>query len=178
MRAVVTAVLRDDLAELDEFGGVREHAGRVGETAAHPGRTLRESLGEQPLHLVDLGRGRGTVRSTDDHHPQGALRDQVRRVAGDALIEPVEISGHVGPGEVEVVRLPVPAGDLAPYGGPGGVVDRRERQPVLAEHLQRDALADLGRVVRIRQDLQVGVRMHVDEPRREHQAFGVDHPLS
>ena len=39
------------------------------------------------------------------------------------------------------------------------------------------ALADLGEVVGLQQDLQVGVGVHVDETGREHEAVGVDHPV-
>ena len=46
-----------------------------------------------------------------------------------------------------------------------GVVGRRERQPVLPEHLERHALVHLAGVVGMREQLHVGVRVHVDEAR-------------
>ena len=58
------------------------------------------------------------------------------------------------------------------------VVDRRVGQAVLAEHLQRHALGHLRQVVGLGQDLEVGVRVHVDEPGREHQPAGVDHAVT
>ena len=44
------------------------------------------------------------------------------------------------------------------------VGDRRVAQPVLAEHLERHALVHLRLVRRVREQLEVGVRVHVDEP--------------
>ena len=90
-------------------------------------------------------------------------------------VEPVEVLPDGAPGEVEVLRVAVPAGDLPAEHGQRVVVDRRVGQAVLAEHLGRHPLADLGQVVGLQQDLQVGVGVHVDEAGREHEAVGVEH---
>jgi hypothetical protein len=105
------------------------------------------------------------------------VRDEVRRIAGDAPVEAVEVLPHRAPGEVEALRVGVPAGDLLAEHRQRLVVDRCVRQAVLAQQLGRHALADLGQVVGRQQDLQVRVRVHVDEPGREHQPVGVEHAV-
>ena len=69
--------------------------------------------------------------------------------------------------------------------GEGGGVDdvlapvRRERgrtRPAVAHDLQREALVDLAVGRRQPGEDEVGVRVHVDEPGRDHVAGGVDHP--
>ena len=175
MRAVVAAVRRHHPAQLDQLGGVREHPRRVGQPAAHPGRALSQPGREQVAHPVQLGRCGGPVLGTDHQHPQRALRDQVRRVAGDAAaVQPVQVLADAGPVEVEVVRLVVPAGDLLSQRGAGRRVHRCVRQAVLAEHLAGHALAHLRGVLRVRQDLQIGMCMHVDEAGRQHQPGRID----
>jgi hypothetical protein len=48
-------------------------------------------------------------------------------------------------------------------------------ETVLAEHLERDALVHLRLVTGIREQLEVGVRVHVDKPGADDEAIGVDH---
>ena len=166
VRAVVAAVRRDDRAQLDQFVGGREHAGGVGEAAAHPDRALlagprRAAASSRPARRGWPG-GSSVPTTIIRSVPCGTRYAALQAMPWSSRSR---YPATVRPAEVEVVRFAVPAGDLAPDRGPGRVVDRRERQAVLAEHLQRDALADLRRVVRVRQDLQVGVGVHVDEAR-------------
>ena len=116
---------------------------------------------------ISVGRGRALV-GADREQPQGALRHQVGGVGGDALVEPVEVLGDAAPGEVEIGRVAVPAGDLPADHVKRGIVDRRVGDSVLADHLGGHALADLREVAGIGEQAQVGMRVHVDESRREH----------
>ena len=56
-----------------------------------------------------------------------------------------------------------------------GVSGRRAR-PAVADDLQRESLVDLAVGGRQPGEDEVGVRVHVDEPGRDHMTGGVDHP--
>jgi len=174
VRTVIAAARRNDLAECCEFAGVGVHARGVGQAAGHADRSCAETLGENLLHADDLVGSGGPIVGSDHQQSQGALRDQVRRVGGNALIEPVEVLTDGPPGEVEVGRVAVPAGDLSADLRQHRIVHRCVAQPVLAEHLGRHALADLGEMIWRGEDLQVGVGVHVDETGRDDQTGGVD----
>ena len=83
-------------------------------------------------------------------------------------IEPVEVLRDGAPGEVKSVGLPFQPAIWPADHGQRGVVDRRVGESVLAEHLGGDALADLREVAGVGEQAQVGVRVHVDESRGEH----------
>ena len=156
-------------AQLHQLGGRRVHPRRVGQPGRHPERALGHRLGQHPPHPVELVAGGGPVGEPGAQHPQRALRHQVGRVDGDAGVQPVQVFADAAPVPVEPGRVVVPPGDLRAHGLQRGVVDRGVGQPVLPEHLQRHALRDLRQVLRLGQHLQVRVRVHVDEPGREHQ---------
>ena len=118
--------------------------------------------GEQRLEFCGVGA-----------NARGVGRDPV--AVGVRTVQPVEVLPHRAPVPVEVVRVGVPAGDLLADAVQGGLVDGCVGQAVLAEQFRGDALAELGVVVGVDQQLQVGVRVHVDESRAEHQAGAVDH---
>ena len=61
----------------------------------------------------DLRRGGRDVVPPDDQRPDDPVRDQVGGVGGDALVQAVEVLPDGAPGEVEIGRIGVPAGDLA-----------------------------------------------------------------
>ena len=170
MWGVEATDLGDDLAQRGKLSGVGVHAWGVGQSAGHPDGTLAESLREKVLHVLDLGGGGRALVGADREQPQGALGYQVGRVGGDALIEPVEVLGHGAPGEVQVRRVTVPSGDLAADHVQRGVVDRRVGDSVLTDDLGGDSLADLREVAGVGEQPQVGVGVHVDEPRRQHDA--------
>ena len=182
MRGEEPAELADGRAQREQLGVVGVHAGGVGE----PGRQADGPLGHRGahdlLHRHDVVGARRHVLPPADQRPDHAVRDQVGRVAGDAptletTVEPVEVLPDGAPGEVEVRRIGVPAGDLLAEHGQRVVVDRRVGQAVLAQQLGRHPLADLGQVVGLQQDLQVGVGVHVDETGCEHEAVGVEHAV-
>ena len=56
------------------------------------------------------------------------------------------------------------------------LVRRGVGESVLAEHLAGDALAHLGEMIMVDQDLQVRVGVQVDEARRQHASVGPDRP--
>ncbi len=166
VRGVEAADLGDHLAQRRKFSGVRVHAGGVGQSAGHADRTLAEALREKFLHVLDLGgRGRALI-GTDREKPQCALWHQVGGVGGDPLIEPVEILRDAAPGEVQVRRIAVPAGDLAADHGQRGIVDRRVGDSVLADDLGGHALTDLREVAGVGEQPQIGMGVQIDESRR------------
>jgi len=55
------------------------------------------------------------------------------------------------------------------------VHERRQADPAIADDDGGDALADLRKHVRFREDDLVVVGVHVDEPRRDDPAAGVEH---
>ena len=73
---------------------------------------------------------------------RNALWHQVGGIGCDALIEPVEILGDAAPGEVQIAWVAVPTGDLSADDVKRGIVDRRVRDSVLADHLGGRTLAD------------------------------------
>ncbi len=142
-----------------------------------PDRALLQARRRPAVSSVQLGAGGRAVLGADDQHPQRALRDQVRRVAR-------RCPGRAGPGTrrrwtsrsrsrpVRRSSRRSGAGARSRVGSSTGANDR----PSWPSTSQRDALADLRRVVRVRQDLQVGVGVHVDEAGRQHQPVRVDRP--
>ncbi|MGX1492289.1 hypothetical protein RKD41_004548 [Streptomyces tendae] len=171
VRAVVAAVPGDDPAQLGQLGVPRVHARCVRQPRRQADRALLQALGDQGAHPVQLGRGHLPVLPADYERPDRALRHQVRGVHRDAPVEAVQVLADRPPVEVDVVARAVPAGDRAPHLAQRAVVDGRVRQPVLAQHLQGDALGGLGAVVGVPQQRQIAVRVHVDE------AGGEDQPL-
>src|SRR5262249_2945828 len=105
------------------------------------------------------------------------------RLAHDALPDVVQpdVGGHVDAHAalldgVEVAGQAVPFDALAAGGGAARAELALERagRPALAEHLGGDALANLALGVAVLQKEIIGVRVHVDEPGRDHQPPGVD----
>jgi hypothetical protein len=105
------------------------------------------------------------------------VRREVRGVDGDPVaVEAVEVLADATPTPVEPGWIVVPARELAAELLQHLVGDGRVAQAVLAEHLERHALVHLRLVRRVREELEVGVRVHVDEPRADEQAVGFDRP--
>ena len=80
-------------------------------------------------------------------------------------LEAREVLRDAAPAVVELGLGAVPAGELRAQQRHRRVVDRREREAVLADHLERHALVHLAGVVGVHQQLHVGVRVHVDQAR-------------
>ncbi len=176
VRAVVAAVLRHHPAQLGQLRVLRVHARRVRQPRRHADRALLHALGDQPPHVRQLRLGRLPVVPADGQGADRALRDQIGGVDRDARVEPVQVLADRPPVEVDVVAGAVPPGDRAAHLAERAVVDRRVRQPVLADDLQGDALRGLGAVVGVAQQGQVAVGVHVDEAGGQHQALGVQLP--
>ncbi len=174
VRAVVAAVGRHHPAQLGQLGVRGVHARGVGQAGRHAHRALRHSLGDQAPHGRQFVRGGRAVLPAGGQHPDAALRDQIGRVDGRALaVDAVQVAADRAPVEVDVAAVAVPAGDRLPDRREGGVVGGRVGQPVLAEHLQGDPLGGLRGVLRVAQDRQVRVCVHVDESRRQRESVRV-----
>ena len=100
----------------------------------------------------------------------GVDRDPVR-------VEPVEVLADRAPAPVEPGRVLVPARELPAQLLEHLVGDRGVAEAVLAEHVERHALVHLRLVGRIDEQLQVGVRVHVDEAGADEEPVRVDHAL-
>ncbi len=176
VRPEEAAVSGDHFAQCDQLGGVGVHAGRVAQARRQAHRARFEAVRHERAHGLELGRGGRAVVPAHGEHPDGAVGDEVGGVRRGPLVDPVEVLADRAPGEVHVVRAAVPGGDGLPHLRRGRLVDRRVAEPVLSEHLQGAALAELGEVVVVGQDRQLGVGVHVDEAGRAHQAARVDAP--
>ena len=178
MRRVVPAVLTHDLEQRDELVVVGVHPRRVGQTGREADRALLERLGQQPLHVRQLVGRRRTVVVAHRAHADRPVRREVGGVDRDPVrVEPVEVLADRAPAPVEPGRILVPAGELPAQLLEHLVGDRGVAEAVLAEHVERHALVHLRLVGRIDEQLQVGVRVHVDEARADEEPVRVDHAL-
>ncbi|MDI2023427.1 hypothetical protein PJL18_03975 [Paenarthrobacter nicotinovorans] len=182
VRCVEAAQLTHRAEEPGKFLGLRVHTGRVGQPGAHAEGAFFHRRADDVLHVLLLP-GRGVSFSETHHHgPDGPLGYEVGGVGGDAAalfyaVEAVEVLAHGPPVPVEAGRVVVPARDFLPDTGQCGVVHGRIGQSVLAQQFRGDALAELGVVVPVDQQLQVGMRVHVDETGTQDQAGGIDDTL-
>ena len=170
---VETVVALDDPHELDQLLGRGVAARRVDEPRRQAERALGHARGQQALHGRELaGAGRALVEA---HHgdPQGAVTHEggdVDRAA--ARLDGVEIPAERAPGHGRDLEVALPHRHEVAH---AGLVDRRRRHAAVADHVGRDPLMD-GRLGAGRAEHgQVGVRMGVDEPRRDVAPAGVDH---
>ena len=103
------------------------------------------------------------------------MRYEIRGVDRDpALVEPVEVLPDRAPAPVEARRIAVPARELRAQLLEDFIGDRRVAEAVLPEQLERHALADLRLMRRLAEELQIGVRVHGDEPGTHEEPSGVD----
>ena len=106
------------------------------------------------------------------------MRREIRGVDRDPVpVEPVEVLADGPPAPVEAGRVVVPAGELPAELLEHLVRDRCVAEPVLADHVERHALQHLRLVRRVHEQLEVGVRVHVDEAGADEEAARVDHAL-
>ena len=154
----------------------RVHARRVGEAGREADRALGETLAHERAHRIELVRRGGAVVRAHGQQAQRGVGEQVADVDRGRAVEAREILGHAAPAVVELGLGAVPARQLRAQQRHRRVVGRRQRQPVLPEHLERHALVHLAGVVGMREQLDVGVRVHVDEAGREHQPVAVERP--
>ena len=143
----------------------------------------RDAFGDQLGHADDVVVGGGLVGRAALAHHEGAHR-AVRHLRGDVerardAVERVEVLAD---------GLPVPPDRLA-QGCAGDALDAlhqadepvvavgrggREADAAVAHDHGGDAVPDRRREQRVPGDLAVVVRVHVDEPGRDHEAGGVD----
>ena len=117
-----------------------------------------------------------TVVRPHGQQAQRGVGEQVTDVDRGRPVEAREILGDAPPTVVELGLGAVPARQLRAQQRHRRVVGRRQREPVLAEHLEGHALVHLAGVVGMREQLDVGVRVHVDEAGRENQPVAVERP--
>ena len=112
MRGVEPTVLSHDLAELDELVVRGVHARRVRKACGEPDGPLLEPFGQESLHVKELVGRRGAIVEPHRDHAERAVRDEVRGVDRDPLVEPVEELAHRPPAPVESRGIVVPGGEL------------------------------------------------------------------
>ena len=161
--AVVAQVRRVEAAggaggtrQRDELVGLGVGVGRVDQPGGHAVGALLHGVGDEPRHLLQLGRLRRAFVVA--HHVLAHLAEPDVRQQVDRRLRPLdgrEVAGEVAP---------------APL---GGRFLRRDRA-AFADHFGRDALADLALRVAVDEQREVRVRMRIDEAGRHHLAAGVD----
>ena len=102
---------------------------------------------------------------------------EIGRIDGDPVVESPEVLGNRAPSPVEPSRIVVPTRKLRTETREGQIVHGGVAQPVLAQDLGRDSLEQARRVLGSDQELQVGMRMHVDEARADDATAGRDRLL-
>ncbi len=161
-----------DLRERDEVGGVGERVGRVLQRRCDAESALVHRLGDQRAHLVELVGRRLARVEADDVLAQRARADERCDVGRDpARGEPVEVAAEGRPPDLVLdVLLPV-ARALVHV-----VAERPHR--ALAEHLERDALAQLALRAAVLDQRLLRVRQHVDEAGRDREPGRIDLALA
>ena len=160
--------------QLDDLVGVGVHAGGVDQAGREPDGPLLHRAPHLGRHGPALVGGRAPVHWSHDqqaHRPVSHQRGDVDREPLTSQAVEVAPEGRPVPGE--------------PRQGEGGGVDdvlapvrgqRGRARPAVAHDLQREALVDLAVGGRQAGENEVGVRVHVDEPGRDHVTGRVDHP--
>ena len=180
VRAVVAAAARRRPRHSSTSSlGVGVHPRRVGQPGRHARPRPRASpVATRSFICVQLGGGRRAVVPADGEHPQRALRHQVGRVArrcpgraGRGIRRPCARTSRSRPGRRSSRRSggaarPATASSTGAYDSPSW-----PSTSVVTPWLILARWSGFG------QQLQVGVRVHVDEPGCQHQAVGVDHPV-
>ena len=162
--------------KLDKLVGVGEAAGRIVEPGGHADRALLHALPQHGLHVLDLGAAGSAVGPAGGRDAERGVAHDIDDVDGDPAVEQRQVLGHRRPAGLDV-RPAVQAGVEVyeplqvvrrPEGGVGVAVD--------ADQLGRDALVDLGHVLRVGQQHQPRVRVDVDEPGADDLPGGVYRP--
>jgi hypothetical protein len=162
------------LRQRDQLVGVGEHARGVDQAGGEPGGPLVHRAPDLGRHGPELLGGRARLTGSHDQEPDGPVSHQRGDVDREApLGQAVEVTaeGRPVPGE----RGHGEGGGVDDVLAPGRVEGGRAR-PAVADDLQSEALVDLAVGRRQPGEDEVGVRVHVHEPGRDHLAGGVDHP--
>ena len=171
MGAVETAFFRGDGGDGGQFGGVAVSARGVGQSGGEPERAVAHALTGKFAHCGQFRIGGQAGRPAHGGHPNGGVRDEMEDVAGGVTIEQGEEVGDAAPADIRwrpIDRRQIDQ-ELLQGSGRGGSV----RQAVHAEGLGGDSLPDLGLVVRIGEQLEVGMGVHINEAGANHVAAGV-----
>ena len=158
------------LGEGGQFLGRGVAARRVIEAGAEPDGALGHAVAQQAAHPVEGLRRGGLVVPTDRADPQRAVPDERGDVQADRAVVPPEVALDGAPRVVDVGAAIEPGVQLDEVLEVLLVLERREPVAVDADDLGRDALADLGLVVRLGEDRETAVAVEVDEAGRD------DHP--
>ena len=111
----------------------------------------------------------------EDLQSHGAVGNQVGRVHGDLLVIVAAEGGDAS--HVEVLgRIAQEAAEPPAVLAVPGRRERRIGHAVDPEELRGDALAEAHRVLGVGEERPLGVRVRVDEARRDREAGGVDDP--
>ena len=120
---------------------------------------------------------RARRRPTREAHrgqAQGPVADEMHHVHGHALVAvAAQVVAHGSPGEIHARRR---VEREAPHLRAELVGHRRRREAAIAHDLGGHALADLRLGPAIGPETPVGMRVHVDEARRDGEAGGGDRP--
>ncbi len=136
-----------------------------GRDAAGAGRERRFGTAPHLVHL--LGRG-GPVLVADHEVANGSVAHHARQVDCRPLpLQPREESSQIADSELE----PVPFSIALSHPGGGLGIPRADRAAVLAGDLGRDPLADLAFGERAHEEIEIRVRMDVDEAGRHRQSL-------
>ncbi len=176
MRGQQAAGRTRDFRQRGEFGGLRDHAGKIAKSGGEPDRAVAHRLLHHRAHRTQLFVGRRAGVAAHHAQPDTAVPGEMRHVDGHAL--PLEMVGEF--------RDPLPSPiQLALAQQPGGFIqqpvtlapDRRGREAAVAADKRRDALEqerfDEHGMLRDGRD-PVGVRVQVDEAGRDDQPARVD----
>ncbi len=174
MRVVEPAGATGRLGERGEFLGRGVAAGRVVEARGQAHGSLGHRVAQQSAHPVQGGGRRGLVVPADRPDPERGVADQRRDVEADRAVIPGEVALDGAPRVVDVGAA-IEAGVQFHEGFEVGLVlERREPVAIDADDLGGHSLADLGLMLRLREDREPAVTVQVDEPGRHDRPGGID----
>ena len=158
------------LGEADELIGVGVAAWGIVETGGQAKGALLKPLAHHGPHVGEIGVGGRFVVPAHGADPDGGVADDVGDVHGDLIVEHGQVLGDGRPAAGEgwgAVQARVQLDEVQKVlvrgeGRIGIAVDSHE--------LGGNALPDLGMVLRLGEDDETGVGVHVDEPGADHLA--------
>lgn len=113
------------------------------------------------------------VLGVEDREPHRAVRNEIGNIHGRSLVDSRQVLADGSPLGLALGR-PVPPSELDEQMHESVVGDGGVTETILTEDLQRHTLPHLGGVERVIDDGQVGVGVHVNEARADHEPRDVD----
>ena len=174
VRDVDAAVGRDGARDRREFPRVAVDVGNVGEAGREAERALAHRIAGERAHSREFHVRRQAGGPAHRLYPKRGVRNEEDDVARRRALKEIEKRrdgrplGSIGRASVdggEVVH------EVRAVGGRDGGVG----EAVLPQRLGGDALADFRLVAGIRQEREVGVRMHIYEAGADGEPCGVNH---